>query len=81
MLAHVRGTLCLGKPDEAIDVLRTGVVASSSSSSSKLDEAALRALFPPAGGKQWELPLPLSLLPLLFLAEEGELVLSPPLAT
>ena len=41
MLAHVRGTLCLGKPDEAIDVLRTGVVASSSSSSSKLDEAAL----------------------------------------
>ena len=39
MLAHVHGPLCLGKPEEAIDVLRTGV--SASSSSKKLDEAAL----------------------------------------
>ena len=38
MLAHVRGPLCLGKPDEAIDVLRTGVA---SNPKNKLDEAAL----------------------------------------
>lgn len=40
MLAHARGPACLGKPDEAIDVLRTGV-AGASSSSNKADEAAL----------------------------------------
>ena len=46
MLAHVHGPSCSGKPDEAIDVLRTGIAAvesssSSSSSSSLIDKVAL----------------------------------------
>lgn len=46
MLAHVHGPSCSGKPDEAIDVLRTGIAGAesssgSSSSSSLIDKAAL----------------------------------------